>query len=121
MDKIDTATVFIKGEARLDILMDIKASAEIEDPNNQALGDNADFNVDLFGRVVLVRVLNGVRHGLGQHQVEVEGQFFTISALITQGPRTILADMSDQAKITSLIRNFYVDSNPVSHHGFGPG
>jgi hypothetical protein len=93
MDKIDTATVFIEGWARLDILMDIKASAEIEDPNNQALGDNADFNVDLFGRVVLVRVLK----------------------------RNILADMSDQAKITSLIRNFYVDRNPVIHHGFGPG
>jgi len=56
MHKVHAAPVIIERVAWLNVLLDIKSLAEIEDLDEQVVFDDADFDVHFFSRVALIGV-----------------------------------------------------------------
>jgi len=120
MHEVNAAAVIIERVAWLNVLLDIKALAEIEDLDEQVLLNDADFDVHFFGRVAFIGVQDCVGHCFGQHQVQVVGKFFPVATVVAECARNVFADMTDQAEVARLVGYFYVDCDPVSCHDNKP-
>jgi hypothetical protein len=116
-DQVDATAMLIERMSWLEILLNLEAFTEIIDPDEQATFDDADLDVDLLGWVADIGMLDGIGHSLGQDQIQIISKLFTVAAIMPKRTRDILTDMTDQAQVACLIRDFDINRQPVGRHG----